>query len=53
MSNPFNPQQLHRAIKTTNPTPTLPALKAKLDGRGRYLIRDVDLLAWINAMADA
>ena len=50
---PFNPEHLRRCIRTTNPTPTMPALRAKKDGRGRYLITDTALREWISAMEDA
>lgn len=50
---PYHPEHLRRCIKIKQPTPTMPALKAKRDGRGRYLITDKALQAWIDAHEDA
>ena len=50
---PFSEAHRRRCIRTPQPTATMPALKAKRDGKGRYLVRDVDLQAWIDAQEDA
>ena len=49
----FGPEHLRRCITSTKPTPDRPALKARRDGKGRYLIRAQDLQAWIDAHPDA
>ncbi len=50
---PFSVAHLRRCIRIAQPTPQMPALKAKKDGRGRYLIRPADLEDWIDRMEDA
>lgn len=50
---PFNPATLRRAIKTTDPSVFPPPLKAKQDGRGRYLITAKALTEWIESLEDA
>jgi len=50
---PFSTKTLRRAIHTDGSDETLPPLKAKRDSRGRYLVRDTDLIAWLDAFPDA
>lgn len=50
---PFGKEHLRRCVHIKNPTPQMPALRAKKDGKGRLLVRDSDLIDWINRMEDA
>lgn len=51
----FSPDHIRRAIRTTNVDPAIGVhhLPAKVDTRGRYVIKADALDAWIDQMADA
>lgn len=49
---PFSIDTIRRAIHTTDPDVFPPPLRAKLGG-GKYVIRDIDLRAWIDSLRDA
>lgn len=55
---PFSPKQLKDAINQTDPNAYPPPLKGKGEHNKngtlrRYLVRDVDLIAWLDSLPDA
>jgi predicted DNA-binding transcriptional regulator AlpA len=50
---PFSVDTLRRAVNATSPDTFPPPLRGKKDSKGRYLIRSVDLDAWIDSLPDA
>lgn len=50
---PFSKDTLRRAITTTDPHSFPPPLKGKRDSKGRYLVTDRALIAWIDSLPEA
>lgn len=50
---PWGQGVIRDAIRSTDPSTFPPPLRAKRGPRGQYVVRDVDLVAWIESMPDA